>query len=67
MTDEPPVRLCCGQRHYGVQCPDGLVMCGMCFRRVSVDNLNVCEDGRRENVCLRCAAQERERIASKKN
>ena len=23
---QPPVRLCCGQRHWGVQCPDGLVM-----------------------------------------
>lgn len=34
-----PVRLCCGQRHFGVQCPDGLVMCCICFKRVTVDHL----------------------------
>lgn len=54
--DEPPVRLCCMQRHYGAQCPDGLVMCCVCFERVPVDQLEVDPaDGRRWDRCTRCA------------
>ena len=49
-----PVRLCCGQRHFGVICPDGKVMCCLCFRSVSQDKLNVI-DGVKENVCKECA------------
>lgn len=30
---QPPVRLCCGQRHFGPVCPDGKVMCCLCFQR----------------------------------
>lgn len=56
---EGPVRLCCGQRHYGVTCPDGLVMCCICFDRVSADRLNATEDGTLEDACRSCAERER--------
>ncbi len=52
-----PVRPCCGQRHTGVQCPDGLIMCCLCFDRVSVDQLSLV-DGMPENVCRPCAERE---------
>ena len=57
---EPPARLCCGERHYGAQCPDGLVMCCLCFDRFPVGELNVGEDGRPENVCKGCTAIEQQ-------
>lgn len=50
-----PVRACCGQRHWTTECPDGLVMCCLCFRRVQVADLNVV-GGHPENVCRPCAA-----------
>lgn len=50
-----PLKLCCGQRHLGVVCPDGKVMCCICFERVSTENLNVLPDGKREDVCRPCA------------
>lgn len=55
---DAPVRLCCGQRHFGPVCPDGLVMCCLCFERVSQNKLNVAPDGRKEDVCKQCAEQE---------
>jgi hypothetical protein len=42
---EAPVRSCCGRRHFGPVCPDGRVMCCMCFRRVTQDRLAVLEPG----------------------
>lgn len=56
---EPPVRLCCGQRHFGVVCPDGKVMCCLCFSRFSQKDLHVLEDGQKEDVCTGCANKER--------
>ena len=54
-TFQPPVRLCCGQRHAGVQCPDGLVWCCMCFERFPVDQLYLDPaDGKRVDVCQTC-------------
>lgn len=53
-----PVRPCCGQRHWGPQCPDGLVMCCICFERVTLDELHQTCTGELEDVCLRCARQE---------
>ena len=58
---QPPVRLCCGQRHWGAQCPDGLVQCCLCFPRFPVSGLHVTGDGRPEDVCQGCAAAERAR------
>ncbi len=54
-----PVRLCCGQRHNGPQCPDGKVMCCLCFDRFDLASLNVLADGTYEDVCKACAARER--------
>lgn len=45
MTPELPVRLCCGQRHVGAECPDGLVMCCLCFERVPKEQLVIMETG----------------------
>ena len=61
-----PVRLCCGQRHYGPVCPDGKVMCCLCFTRVSQDNLAT-EDGQKVDVCIPCHEAEKVIIANKRN
>jgi hypothetical protein len=53
MSDLGPVRLCCGARHFGARCPDGLVMCCLCFERVPLVGL-VYEDGQPTDVCLNC-------------
>ena len=64
-TDQPRavacirfVRLCCGQAHDGPTCPDGKVMCCLCFDRFEVSSLNVTEGGTPENVCKECAEME---------
>lgn len=49
-----PVRLCCGERHWGIQCPDGLVMCCICFKRFHTDQLARDQDGRHTDVCKGC-------------
>jgi hypothetical protein len=55
----PPVRICCGQRHWDAVCPDGLVMCCICFSRFRIDQLAVDpSDGKHWDVCLQCAADE---------
>lgn len=57
--NDAPVRLCCGQKHYGMVCPDGKVMCCLCFNRVSQDELNVTSGGMKEDVCKSCAEKEK--------
>jgi len=57
--NEPPVRLCCFKRHWGAVCPDGKVMCCLCFDRFEQSELNVTEDGSKEDVCKKCAEAER--------
>ena len=54
-----PVRSCCGQRHVGPMCPDGLVMCCHCFERFPVEGLSVDDDGARVDVCVACDAAEK--------
>jgi hypothetical protein len=49
----PPIRLCCGERHWGVVCLDGKVMCCMCFERVEQKDLYGDQD-----VCIWCAEKE---------
>jgi hypothetical protein len=51
-----PVRPCCGQRHYGVLCPDGLVMCCICFSRAPVAGLMEVPGGH-QDVCLGCVVE----------
>jgi hypothetical protein len=53
-----PVRVCCGQRHTTIACPDGKVMCQLCFSRVEVDGLAIDGDGNRVDVCLPCFVHE---------
>jgi hypothetical protein len=55
---EPPYRLCCGQQHWGPTCPDGLVMCQLCYERKTIDELHELEDGYKENACQQCFDQE---------
>jgi hypothetical protein len=61
--NEPPVRNCCFQRHWGVVCPDGKVMCCLCFERFELSELHVDDDGSREDVCLRCYEYEQQEMA----
>lgn len=62
----PPVRLCCGQRHAGVQCPDGLVMCCLCFERFPVEGLSLDpHDGKPWDVCIACDAAEKEAMRAR--
>lgn len=56
--DEMPVRLCCGQRHWTVACPDGKVMCCLCFNRFTQDELYSDSDGVKWDVCIPCHRQE---------
>ncbi len=60
---EAPVRLCCFQRHWSIQCPDGRVFCELCYDRFEVDELHVLPDGSRENVCKGCDEAEKAEIA----
>lgn len=59
---ESPVRLCCRQRHFGTECTDGLTMCCLCFNRFEIKDLNITADGKPEDVCKLCAANERKLI-----
>lgn len=52
--NQPPVRLCCSQRHWDAVCPDGRVMCQLCFERVTQDELWVDEHGDKWDVCVAC-------------
>lgn len=67
-TDDPfppPVRPCCMQRHWGPVCPDGRVMCQLCYDRFEVKDLHVCEDGTPEDVCVPCAEHDQEMVRRK--
>lgn len=57
MSGGGPVRLCCGQRHMGAVCPDGKVMCCLCFGRFGVDQLAT-DKGQPTDVCQPCADAE---------
>lgn len=50
-----PVRICCGQRHLGPKCPDGKVMCCICFDRFDEEDLMTDpKDGKKWDVCKGC-------------
>jgi hypothetical protein len=55
---KPPTRVCCGQPHFGAVCPDGLVMCCICFDRFPIAALAT-EAGQPTDVCQGCMAAER--------
>ena len=54
LPSDPPYRLCCGQQHYSAQCPDGKVMCGLCYNRFDTSDLWVDDDGIWVDVCKVC-------------
>lgn len=66
METDGPTRLCCGQRHWSAACPDGKVMCCICFGRFSLDELDEADrledgtDGGRTDVCRQCGEEQRE-------
>lgn len=65
MIDEPfiPTRLCCGQKHFGPICPDGKVMCCLCFCCFDISDLHVdLATGKPEDVCKECAHREEVRM-----
>lgn len=62
---QPPVRLCCGQRHLGPVCPDGWVMCCICFERKQPADLNATANGQKEDVCKTCAEEEKRQAAGR--
>ena len=66
-TGSVPVRLCCGQRHWGAVCPDGKVMCCICFERVSQDDLRVLPNGKKEDVCKACHEMEKLHAQTEQN
>lgn len=54
------------QEHDGPQCPDGKVMCCLCFERFAVDELDLDpSDGKRWDACKPCAEHERTQIAER--
>lgn len=57
-----PIKLCCFHRmseHSGPQCPDGKVMCCLCFERFEVGDLATDPaDGKKVDVCKPCYASE---------
>ncbi len=62
-----PVRLCCGERHWGAVCPDGNVMCCICFERVSQDDLRTLPNGKKEDVCKACDEMEKQHAQTEQN
>jgi hypothetical protein len=66
MSEEAPVRLCCGQRHYGPLCPDGKVMCCLCFERFEVEDLSETADGSKQDVCRACAGHEAQMMEARR-
>ncbi len=65
--DEGPVRLCCGERHAGPQCPDGKVMCCLCFERFDVDELATNNQGEKTDVCIQCDELDRRAAQEKRH
>lgn len=56
-----PFRVCCGRQHFGPVCPDGKVMCCICFDRVPQDSLAMV-DGDLIDVCIPCHKWEMDRL-----
>ena len=48
------VRLCCNQRHWGPVCPDGMVMCCVCYGRYEPGDLYVDATGTTWDMCAGC-------------
>lgn len=62
---EPPIRLCCFERHFGPVCPDGTVMCCLCFGKYEQDQLAM-DGGVKIDVCKDCYMNERKAVMQEK-
>jgi hypothetical protein len=63
-----PYRLCCMQRHHGPMCPDGKVMCCICFGRFDVaDLVTYPGDDVPTDVCKVCAKRDERAIREARN
>lgn len=49
-----PVRICCGKPHVGPVCPDGKVMCALCFDRVTASEAWRDRNGQAWDLCVSC-------------
>lgn len=49
-----PTKICCGQKHWSVTCPDGKTMCILCFNKFSVDQLAKPDGVAYMNICKPC-------------
>lgn len=66
--NEAPYRLCCGQQHWGPVCPDGKVMCCMCYERFDREDLAVDpKDGKKWDICKACQESEDRAINQRAN
>lgn len=65
--NEAPYRLCCGQQHTGPVCPDGKIMCCLCFERVERDQLHVDEKNQTWDICKTCQEGEVQAINQRAN
>jgi hypothetical protein len=63
---QPPVRLCCGERHWTVACPDGRVMCAMCFDRYLEEMLATTPGGTKIDVCQECYDADQKLVAERR-
>lgn len=50
-----PFRLCCGQPHLGDVCPDGTIMCGICFGKFTAEQWD-----NETGCCKECAIKEKD-------
>lgn len=57
IIDRDPVRLCCSQQHWGSVCPDGRVMCCICYGRYDPDELHVDATGVTWDMCAGCGKE----------
>ncbi len=58
MLAEPPIRLCCYERHWGKECADGRFMCDSCFEVVDGHDAAMLPYGVRVSVCIPCRERE---------
>lgn len=54
----PPQNMCCEERHFGDICPDGKVMCCLCFGRFDIDELYPSRPDEFLMVCKPCFESE---------
>lgn len=60
-----PVRLCCMARHNGPVCPDGTVMCAICFDKFTGNQLYTDKNGTTHDICKPCHKQDQELLVEK--